>query len=290
MQAPPERRTCSIQAELGEEYLPSIFRYYPLARKHAYMYKSVCANICEAVIEKLSEFSSPLRFINNQQAVENEPYDKAIDPEEFSVEQHCIDLVQDRRYSLPDRLSLLCDYLWSEPAGDNILLHTDIKEALGIQHSFTVLFESNSPSVRDFCYEARKFYGTEDKDELTDAELEEATSRYEAGKKIFEDTYPKWQTFFENIFVNHMFYQDFPYSDNYKNRRGAFISLAAAYSFLRFNAIGYCAQNPSRTSLFDVTAAMFRLIEHSGFDRNAVAVLKKLNYVSPDKLKNLVYI
>lgn len=95
---------------------------------------------------------------------------------------------------------------------------------------------------------------------------------------------------YEHIIVNHMFYEDFPYSKKHENIRGSFVSLAAVYSFLRFNAIGYCIKDPTREAFVDIAAALFRLIEHSKFDNNAVIILGKLNYIQPEKLTNLIFI
>jgi hypothetical protein len=280
---------CAIQAELGEEYVPSVCRYYPRAIHHAFMYDCTCSNSCEEVIELLSGIRTPLRFLNKQLNLEKEPDGKAINSDEFNVQRSCIDIIQDRRYSLPDRLSLLCDYIWNASDKDTVPIQTDIAEALSIQHLFTNRFD-DSLSVHDFCSEAQRYYGMEGKDELSDSELADAVTRYRDGKKAFDEFYPEWQILFEHIIVNHMFYEEFPFSDKHENIRGSFISLTAVYSFLRFNAIGYCIKPKKLTVLFNLTAAMFRLIEHSGFNHNAVIVLEKLNYIRSDKLKNLIFI
>lgn len=281
---------CAIQTELGEEYLPSVCRYYPRAVQHAFTYKCTCSNSCEAVIETLSEIKTPLRYIEKQLPVIKEPDHKEINTEEFNVQRSCIDIVQDRRFSLPDRLSLLCDYIWDTSDKNTQNIQADIAEALSIMHRFTNWFVKSSLSVHGYCCEAQRYYGIEEKDELSAAELADVVIRYQVGKREFEKFYPEWQIFFEHIIVNHMFYEDFPYSKKHENIRGSFVSLAAVYSFLRFNAIGYCIKDPTREAFVDIAAALFRLIEHSGFDNNAVIILGKLNYIQPEKLTNLIFI
>jgi hypothetical protein len=50
-------------------------------------------------------------------------------------------------------------------------------------YAFTGWFEAESASVRGFCIEAQKFYGTEGKGEFSDAELSCALERYAGGQK-----------------------------------------------------------------------------------------------------------
>ncbi len=281
---------CAIQKELGEEFLPSICRYYPRAVHHSYKDKCICSNSCEAVIEMLSEIKEPLKFIEKQMTIERVPDDKLINFDEFKIQQDCIHIIQDRKFSLPDRLGLLCDYIWDITDKDNVKIQPDIAEALFVQHLFTNWFEANSISMRDFCYETQQYYGTQGREDPSDDELADAVIRYQDGKNAFEKFYPEWQILFEHIIINHMLYEEFPYSEKHDDVCGSFVSLAAAYSFLRYNAIGYCYKHPENKSLFDLAAAMFRLIDHSRFNHNAAVILGKLNYNQPEKLKNLILI
>lgn len=108
------------------------------------------------------------------------------------------------------------------------------------------------------------------------------------GRKAFDRVYPDGQRLFEHVLVNHMFYEGFPYSEKHKNPTASFTALAAVYAFTRYCAIGCCALEPTEERLVDLFAALFRLIEHSGFDKNACMIIKSLRYDGPEKLKQLV--
>lgn len=279
---------CAIQAELGEELLPSICRYYPRGVRHAFKAKCFCSNSCEAIIEMLDAMKKPLKFLEKQFAFDRIPDVKEIKPNEFTIQQDCMNIIQDRNLSLIERMFRLCDYLCGVSDSGKEQIHTDIAEALDIQHRFTDWFEANSVSIREFCHESQTYYGTEGKEILSDQDRTEVLIKFNSGKNKFAEIFPDWEILFENILVNHMFYEEFPYLEKNTDKRGSFISLAAVYSFLRYNAVGYCFQHPSKQSFFDMAAAMFRLIEHSCFARNARIILEKMNYTQSEKLKNLI--
>lgn len=275
---------CAVQAELGESCLPAICRYYPRAVRRSYKNKCCCSNSCEAVIESMSAIKGPLLFIEKEIAGEREPDGDPFGAAEFEVQQECIGIIQDRRYALPERISFLCDYLSGTRDGKTDEVRPDIAEALDIQRMFTDLVASGSKSMEDYYPEVVRFYRAEENDAAG------FTARYLTAKKAFEENFPEWQTLFEHIIVNHMFYDEFPFLLDHKDMRRSFVPLAAVYSFLRYSAVGYCYNHPSGESFADLAAAVFRLIEHSGFDRNAAVILGKLNWSGPEKLKSLVLI
>lgn len=275
---------CAVQAELGENCLPDICRYYPRAVRHSFKNKCSCSGSCEAVIEALSGIEGPLMFLEKEQDGEREPDEKGITADEFRVQTECITILQDRRYALPDRISRLCDVLSGARDGKPGDILPDIAEALAVQRRFTDLVASGSKSMEEYLPAVRLYYGGEEND------ADRLTALYLTGKKAFEENFPQWQTLFEHIIVNHMFYDEFPFWGDHGVMPGAFVPLAAAYSFLRYNAIGYCFGRPAKEAFVDLAAAVFRLIEHSGFDRNAGILLGKLNCSGPEKLKNLILI
>ena len=95
-----------------------------------------------------------------------------------------------------------------------------------------------------------------------------------AASQRFANLFPDWETEFEQMLVNHLFYDCFPFSDVQENLAQETQSLAATYALLRFLTVGYAQQHPTREDYVDAAAAAFRLIEHSRFDHNAAVVLR----------------
>ncbi|MDD4774745.1 MAG: hypothetical protein PHZ09_14275, partial [Eubacteriales bacterium] len=228
------------------------------------------SNSCEAVVEMLSRIKSPLKFTEQQMLIDRDADDRDIDIDGFAVQQVCIYIMQDRSFSLPLRLARLCDYIWSDTGG----FTPDTGEALNIMRLFTRRFAGRI-SIADYCGTAVRYYDTE--------------CARQRGSAVFEDAFPDWQVLFEHLLVNHMLYDEFPYS-NGSDTRSAFTALAAAYAFLRYIAIAVCSLSPGTDTLTDLIAAMFRFIEHSRFESAAAALLGELNYAEPAKLKNLILI
>ena len=83
-----------------------------------------------------------------------------------------------------------------------------------------------------------------------------------------------WEAWFENMLVNHMFFAQFPFQDRPVSLKDETIALYAVYALLRFLAIG--AGDGTRDRLADIAAALFRLVDHTAFDRYAIPILKQI--------------
>ena len=92
---------------------------------------------------------------------------------------------------------------------------------------------------------------------------------YEKDALDFEERFPIWMNFFENVLNNSMMYENFPFVDERFDQTDAFKGLCASYGLLRFMAIGYTAIHPNKDDLIDVVAALFHLIDHTAFYYNA---------------------
>jgi hypothetical protein len=112
--------------------------------------------------------------------------------------------------------------------------------------------------------------------------------RYASASEHLKFILPDWQVLFEQLLVNHMFYNIFPYNSNPEQETDAFLSLAIAYSFLRFNTLGYMADKTSMDELVDLFAAMFRLIDHSDFSYTSVQIFREENFSVQDFVPQLV--
>ncbi|HPF56272.1 MAG TPA: hypothetical protein PLV03_07005, partial [Clostridiales bacterium] len=81
---------------------------------------------------------------------------------------------------------------------------------------------------------------------------------------------PDCDDYYENLMVNHLFYEQFPDIPACKTPRDAYIAFYAAWTLVRF--IGICL-GTDKAAFADAVAAAFRYIEHSDFYRNAGLIL-----------------
>ena len=99
---------------------------------------------------------------------------------------------------------------------------------------------------------------------------------YQKAKVSFEHAFPEWERMFEQVLVNHVFYEGFPFSDNGCTMHDNAKALCTIYGMWRLVAVGYTLSSPEINSLVDVTAAFFRLAENSRLpDSIAKAVQSK---------------
>jgi len=287
---------CGLQKECGEGALPSVCRLYPRAIRGGYAYECSCSASCEGVAEaliakkeKLSFVSVPLRF----EMSEDIPLNRDEEGRAFygALRSRCFLLLQDRSMRLSDRLTALGIMLREvrlrkiicvaalEDVPDERAVFVTVWDASEAQKGFLLMrkvaawFEENSESLGDYREAAERTYLEKD---------------YQEANKRFEERYPDWEIAFENMMVNHVFYERFPFSDKSGSFREAFFALCGAYAFLRYMAIGYTFENSSPDALADIAAAVFRVAEHSEFDVNVVTMLKMEGLDTVEKMKTIL--
>ena len=153
-----------------------------------------------------------------------------------------------------------------------------LAEALGIMEKLMEILDGRSNSVYEYGEAVMAYLGNG----------EEALNRYLEAETRFEANFPQWETFFEHILVNHMFFSVFPFQDRPEDMRSEVTALCVIYALMRFLAIGYTAEHGGNDAFIDVMAAAFRLVDHTDFDRYSVVLLKRLGCNSPEKLCGLV--
>ena len=93
---------------------------------------------------------------------------------------------------------------------------------------------------------------------------------------------------FEQVIVNHVFFERFPFSDRHENMWDEYLSLCAGYGLLRFLAVSWMSDKSDEADLVDVCAATFRLIDHSSFDWNAAVLLERMHLVDEEDMARLL--
>ncbi len=278
---------CGLQSELGESCLPDVCRSYPRNTKHyAELYLCSCSNSCEKVVELLMELKEPLQFVEKDLSI-NPEFEIDLPPDKFEYCRKSISMIQDRSMQLPERFSKLGNFL----NGSDIYLvrPNNLSLAFQLLHSVTKYFDSSS-SMSEYCREAQCYFGSEGKEKLSEEDLDTIAEKYENASEHLNSLLPTWQILFEQLMINHMFYNNFPYIENQEKVKDAFISLAIMYSFLRFNFLGYMSDKTTLELLPDFFAAMFRLIEHSDFKNLAVTRFKQEKYSDYDCILQLLYV
>jgi len=67
-----------------------------------------------------------------------------------------------------------------------------------------------------------------------------------------------------------------------------FYALCAVYALLRFLGIRHLWNRDDKSAFVDVAAAMFRLVDHTAFDRYAAQMMKKLGCDDWKRIHDLV--
>lgn len=293
-----ENGLCQLQAECGEEALTAVCRYYPRGMHTAFRRECSCANSCERVLEMLFDMEEPMRFEERQLSFEMAEGER--DSEDIGVRYYAqvrgtiIGALQNRAYRLNERLGMIggmlrllneafrdkegwvisgalevCAEMSPPPAEDR-----DDLFILKTMYRMLRMF-SRSASVEEYIAAAMKRLELSLDDEPDEKAFAKAARIYRAAADEFDRKFPDWQRMFEQMMVNHVFFECFPFSDRHETLWEAYISLCAAYAFVRFMAIMGTEKTQGIEALIDVCAASFRLIEHSAFDRNTAVLLER---------------
>ena len=297
---------CSLHAEIGEDSLPEVCRLYPRGIRHGINPheppECSCANSCEATLELFLNRREPITFITRRMTMDMPVSARRVTQfktmnRDQELRLFFISLLQDREYSLPQRIARLgmavidmdaalnaddADAVQSILDG-NLPEHASPEElpfefALSIAENMVGLLDSRSSSIREQGEFALAYFGSGD----------DAKERYLSAREHFESLFPDWEIFFEHMLVNHLFFDRFPYQDRPVTPAEEVVALCAVYSLLRFLALGWMSDETEPSELIDTMAAAFRLIEHTNFDRIAARMFRQMDCISPEKLHALV--
>lgn len=288
---------CTLQQECGEDILPLVCRYYPRGLRTAFDQTCSCANSCEAVLEQMFQQERPLTFLH---IAEQAPLPRTQPPEaapkaerDRDIQDCCIQILQDRTFSLPLRLIRLGAAIRSAEEAKHLghpailravrhTLRTDpadgqpapaLDRAFDMQRTLMAELAQNSRSLGVYTEAAFAAFGIQGA--ATEMEGTPPETLYQKAAARFESEFPKWHIYFEHMMVNHVFFDGYPYSARHESLVDEYVALCAVYAVLRFTVIGWMATHTGMDALVDVCAAAFRLIEHSSFTWNAPLVLQK---------------
>jgi hypothetical protein len=268
---------CSLQTELGENSLPNVCRLYP---RHTKRQKDggacSCSNSCEAVVDILIQMHEPMQF---------ETIELSLDPlflagpttHSYNYITEAILILQDRNLPLTQRFISLSNFLFGSESYSWITNPLSI--AFRILPTLMSHFET-SISISEYCITSLDYLRLNGPQPLYAETTDTVMRRYLAVSDTLDELLPNWQVLFEQLIVNHMFYNHFSLTESHENLQDDFLSLITMYSFLIFNLLGNLSVINTSEQLVDYLSSMFRVIEHSNF--RAVAIKLYRNNFSID--------
>lgn len=257
---------CRLHAELGERVLPSVCRQYPRAIRTRFRAECACSTSCERVVELLFmqkdglkiqslELPSDAKVYIPQNSVSVQEYEKRAD--------RCAEIMGDGTLTIDGRLEKLGKYICTLDQRHNFcgIPFSQSDDAMKL----TRFFGGRSESLADYSSEV-----------LKTIENPDCTNLLAGARTSFYEKYPDWPQKCENLLLNHMFYEQFPYCLQSVNENNAYMGLCAVYSLLNTFAAVYTLDKDNIDDLTDVCAAVFRVAEHSDFYKDAALLLRGL--------------
>ncbi len=267
---------CGLQADAGESALPAVCRLYPRGIRKG---ECSCANSCEAVVELLAR-AEPIRFVSLDLDIDY-PSDTRVHffenaGREMEIRLWLIRFIQDRRFSLGHRLFIMGTALKSM---DEALSDKDgkrIEELLNEPYQIAPQpLKGNALPIVQRLFELMRSDSIE---HYTGIALDRFSAEKDIGEKAADarlmQAEPNWESWFENLLVNHMFFSQFPFQDRPVSLQDETYALYAVYAMLKFLTVWAGSGDKEQTA--DAIAALFRLVDHTAFDRYAVPVLHKI--------------
>lgn len=241
---------CLLHREHGEGAIPEICRRYPRCIRVSPIHECCTSTSCEYTLELLYRDEAPVRFTT----AEIEVFDEAFDTPaaaEIPVDEYkksrkiAFEILSERTLTIDGRLEALANKF-------NAVLPYHIMPKEDVKELYEKLLRTSTA--------------------LSDAEDE--VSRYYAADSDVErfclEDVPKMDIYLEKMLVNHVFYKAFPRSFKDSTLREELASLVALRALHRYVTEAYLAVHSwSIDNFVDVTAKLFRMIEHSRFDEIA---------------------
>jgi hypothetical protein len=108
--------------------------------------------------------------------------------------------------------------------------------------------------------------------------------------------FPDNDRMLEQIFVNHLCYDVFPFSDDRRTLWDSYLAFCTAYALVRILSVCHLAayrasddtQGLTPTQAYaDIVASIFRLVEHTRFAHNAAILARRFSYDTPAQVSLL---
>ncbi len=260
-----ENGLCRLQTEMGENNLPLICKVYPRSIR-ADLGEATLSTSCEGVIEMLINRTEPISFTYAelpQKVLCRETAERA------AVRQHSISLLRNREAPVTDNIRSIGKYLCNITP-----VSADFGKSIRLMEALSELYYEISPSIKSYCDTADKLL----------CRCEERV--YRKLKSRLLQNFPNLNLFFEQLLINHLFYEKFPYAD--ATFDDAYVSLCGLYGFMIALAVGNTEKLTDTAALTDLYQALFRVVEHTRFDHNVEIVMRDYDFFTPEIASTLL--
>lgn len=247
---------CAMHRELGEDAIPTICRRYPRCVRVAPVHEACTSTSCEYTLELLYRDDAPVRFIKREIEVYDEEYDTpaaaSLNADEYTaVRERAFSTISDRTFTIDERIE-------------------DLAREHGVSLPYLVMPDA---ACAELYARLLKTSGSLEELDVDISAYYEESSEYE---RFSLDSVPKMDIYLEKMFVNHIFYKAFPRSFDGSTMTDEIAALVAVRGLHKYVAEAYLGVHGwSLDSFVDVTAKLFRMIEHSRFDEIAAKFVRK---------------
>ncbi len=286
-----ENGYCMLQYRCGEKVLPWVCRYYPRAPRNDYACESSCSNSCEKTLELLFASDDKLTFETRELAFDLPARTPGLTDEDQSfyvrVREFCFEILENRTRPLTTRILMigkLMAALDRDRYADMRMIDVSVPEYVrDIPQTYRLLlniagwFADNSRSISQYCRDNETYY--------RDGDL---LPKYEAAQRHFDTVLPNQEILFEKMLINHLFMRQFPFQDDAVTFDDAFVSLCGTYLFLRYLSLSLMLPKQTLTDFVDIMAKTFRVVAHTGFEKNIKILLRNENAVDFGTLAVLI--
>ena len=284
---------CSLQLEQGHNALPTVCKMFPRIERYppsGYFERSL-SPACEGVLELLWNLPDGVDFVSDP--LPREGWREAswedlagLRLHFWDIRSQCIDILQDRRYTLPQRILLmglvlkalvdgerdidrwlaLARALADDPSTVETLSAADVGNTLPmfLMNNIRVLHRTHNPgsdfaSVPDELYAA---LGFEYNENILQAVI--PTAPYLAARARYEEQFAGREYFMENLMVA-LFYMNMPELGSGEELWESYVQFCNLYSFHRFMAVMSCREGveDTKAELFRLTVCASRALAHN---------------------------
>ena len=286
---------CGLQLECGEKVLPFVCRTFPRTETpmpSGYLERSLTP-ACEGVLALLWDLPDGVDFRSDPLETEQwKTFTYAAEKEPLyarfqEIRELCVDVLQDRRRPLPERMLLLGMALkpladgetdvsaWLERSrallerGETGLLEKDLLPMFLVHSVNTILnIDGTDPFFRKTQQNLRSALGLPDRSVIRGSVQ---LAPYLAARERFDREFGERDYFFENLMVSVFFHMRMPDLTSPEALWKSYVNLCNLYAAYRFLSVMSCREGVEdcKTELFDLLVLSSRALIHNRSRQNA---------------------
>ncbi len=278
---------CSLQREKGAEALPEVCRTFPRSGGPMIsgFWERSLSPACEAVLDLIWELPDGVAFTSDPLSKKEQGVVRcASTPLRLhfqDIRSQCIDLLQDRRYSLPQRILLMCltlkELVDGETDIDRWLTRTQaladsprVVETLHLpesEHALPLFLSANLKVLGTVWDGGDEMFGPVLDQVMHGLGIEPqagsdlatlSVAPYLTARTRFEENFKDRDYFMENLMVSLFFHLGLPQTDSGENLWKSCVSFCNYYSVYRFMAVMSC-----RAMAAGDKAELFRMVVYA---------------------------